>query len=135
MSILGRGWSFPPRFDSRQRAVMVDEESDIDESLHILFRTRQGERVMQHAYGTRLHLMVFEAASEQTFTEIADMVRKAVLFFEPRIEVERVEARRSDEDMARLDVLLSYRIRSINTRHNMVYPLYLDQASQPVQAG
>ena len=135
MSILGRGWSFPPRFDSRQRAVMVDEESDIDESLRILFRTRQGERVMQHAYGTRLHQMVFEAASEQTFTEVADMVKKAVLFFEPRVEIERVEARRSEQDMGRLDVLLSYRIRSINTRHNLVYPLYLDQASQPVQAG
>lgn len=135
MSFLGRGWAFPPRFDSHKQAVMVEHEEDIDESLRILFRTRVGERVMQHAYGTRLHQMVFEEATEQTFTEITSMVKKAVMFFEPRIELERLEVRPSGDDMARLDLLLHYRIRTTNTRHNMVYPLYLDQASHPVQAG
>jgi uncharacterized protein len=134
-SILGRGWAFPPRFDSHQQAVMVENEEDIEESLRILFRTRVGERVMQHAYGTRLHEMVFEEATEQTFTVITSMVKKAVMFFEPRIELEKVEVLRSGDDLARLDLLLHYRIRTTNTRHNMVYPLYLDQASHPVQAG
>ena len=135
MSILGQGWSFPPRFDASKRIVMVEHEDDIVESLHILFRTRPGERVMQHGYGTRLHQMVFEEATEQTFTEITDLIKKAVLFFEPRIDLEQLEVRRAGEDLARLDLLLRYRIRSTNTRHNMVYPLYLDQASHPVQAG
>jgi uncharacterized protein len=135
MTFLGRGWSFPPRFDASQRVVMVEHEEDIEESLHILFRTRVGERVMQHAYGTRLHQMVFEEATEQTFTEITDMIKKAVMFFEPRIELEQLDVRRSGDDLARLDLLLRYRIRTTNTRHNMVYPLYLDQASHPVQAG
>jgi uncharacterized protein len=135
MSFLGRGWSFPPRFDSHQRVVMVEHDEDIEESLRILFRTRVGERVMQHAYGTRLHQMVFEEISEQTFTAITDMVKKAVMVFEPRIELEQLDVQPSGEDLARLDLLLHYRIRSTNTRHNMVYPLYLDQASHPVQAG
>lgn len=135
MSFLGRGWSFPPRFDSHQRVVMVEHDEDIDESLRILFRTRVGERVMQHAYGTRLHQMVFEEITEQTFTEITDMVKKAVMFFEPRIELEQLDVQPSGDDLARLDLLLHYRIRTTNTRHNMVYPLYLDQASHPVQAG
>lgn len=135
MSFLGRGWSFPPRFDSRQRAMMVEHEEDIEESLRILFRTRVGERVMQHAYGTRLHQMVFEEITEQTVTAMIDMIRKSVMFFEPRIDLERVDARPAGDDMARLDVLLDYRIRTTNTRHNMVYPLYLDQASHPVRAG
>ena len=135
MSFLGRGWSFPPRFDSRQRAMMVAHEEDIEESLRILFRTRVGERVMQHAYGTWLHQMVFEEITEQTVTAMIDMIRKSVMFFEPRIDLERVDARPAGDDMARLDVLLDYRIRTTNTRHNMVYPLYLDQASHPVRAG
>lgn len=135
MSFLGRGWSFPPRFDSRQQAVMVEHGEDIDESLHILFRTRVGERVMQHAYGTRLHQMVFEEITEQTITEITDLIKKAVMFFEPRIELEKLDVRPSGEDLARLDLQLNYRIRTTNTRHNMVYPLYLDQASHPVRAG
>lgn len=135
MSFLGRGWSFPPRFDSQQRVVMVEHEQDIEESLHILFRTRVGERVMQHAYGTRLHQMVFEEATVQTFTAITHMVKKAVLFFEPRIEIERLDVRTSGDDLARLELVLDYRVRTTNTRHNMVYPLYLDQASHPVRAG
>jgi phage baseplate assembly protein W len=135
MSFLGRGWSFPPRFDSHQRVVMVEHEEDIEESLRILFRTRVGERVMQHAYGTRLHQMVFEEVSEQTITELTSMIKKAVMFFEPRVELERLDAQRSTEDLGRLDLLLSYRVRTTNTRHNMVYPLYLDQASHPVRAG
>ena len=135
MTFLGRGWSFPPRFDSRQQAVMVEHEEDIEESLRILFRTRVGERVMQHAYGTRLHQMVFEEVSEQTVTEITAMIKKAVMFFEPRIELEQLVVRPAVEDLALLDLQLRYRIRTTNTRHNMVYPLYLDQATHPVRAG
>ena len=135
MSFLGRGWSFPPRFDADLRVAMVEHAEDIEESLRILFHTRPGERVMQHAYGTRLHQMVFEATTEQTLTEIREMLKKAVMFFEPRIELEQVDLRRSLEDLGRLDLLLRYRIRTTNTRHNMVYPLYLEQATHPVRAG
>lgn len=134
-SFLGRGWSFPPRFDDQQRVVMVERDEDIGQSLHILFRTRVGERVMQHAYGTRLHQMVFEEVNDQTITEITDMLKRAVMFFEPRIALERLDVQRASDELARLDLQLDYRIRTTNTRHNMVYPLYLDQASRPVQAG
>lgn len=135
MSFLGRGWSFPPRFDGSKRLVMVENEIDIEESLRLLLATRCGERVMQAAYGTTLHRLVFEGASEQLLTELKDMLKKAVLFFEPRVEVLQVEAHISSEDWGCLQVLLDYRIRSTNTRHNLVYPLYLDQASHPVSAG
>ena len=134
MSILGRGWSFPPRFDADQRAVLCEDVPDIEESLHILFRTRRGERVMQHAYGSLLHHFVFELTNEQTLTELCSMLRLAILYFEPRIEVETLEAVVSPEDWARVEVQLGYRVRTTNTRHNMVYPLYLEQASHPVQA-
>ncbi|WP_269633478.1 GPW/gp25 family protein [Pelomonas sp. BJYL3] len=135
MSILGRGWSFPPRFDADQRLVLCEDVPDIEESLRILFGTRRGERVMQHAYGTLLHQFVFEQATPQTLHELCSMLRLAIMYFEPRIEVEALEARVSPEDWARIEIDLSYRVRTTNTRHNMVYPLYLDQASHPVQAG
>jgi len=135
MSFLGRGWSFPPRFDGHKRLVMVENEADIEESLRLLLATRCGERVMQPAYGTTLHRLVFESANEQVLTEMKDMLKKAVLFFEPRVELVQIEAQISSGDWACLQLLLEYRIRSTNTRHNLVYPLYLDQASHPVSAG
>jgi len=135
MSFLGRGWSFPPRFDGHKRLVMVENEADIEESMRLLLATRCGERVMQPAYGTTLHRLVFESANEQVLTEMKDMLKKAVLFFEPRVELVQIEAQISSGDWACLQLLLEYRIRSTNTRHNLVYPLYLDQASHPVSAG
>jgi phage baseplate assembly protein W len=135
MNFLGRGWSFPPRFDTDRRAVMVSGIEDIEESLRILFRTRRGERVMQHAYGTLLHQMVFEEITDQTLTELRVMLEKAVLYFEPRIALERLDVRVSPDDLGTLLLQLEYRVRTTNTRHNMVYPLYLDQATHPVISG
>lgn len=135
MSILGRGFAFPPHFHSDGRAAMVEDLEDIRESLHILIRTRRGERVMQHAYGTTLNRLVFEPADLQTRSELAEELRLAILYFEPRVEVEQIDARVSAEDLARIDLLIDLRIRSTNTRHNLVFPLYRDQASEALRLG
>lgn len=131
---LGRGWSFPPRFDPRSKAaVMVSGVADIEESLRILLSTAPGERVMLPSYGCALRRMVFEEASEQTATEIKEMIRKAILFFEPRIVLNRIDTQRVDALGGRLDILLDYTVRTTNTRHNLVYPFYLHQATHPVR--
>lgn len=135
MSFLGRGWSFPPRFDRDRRIAMVADREDIEESLRILLRTRRGERVMQHGYGTLLHRMVFEEITDQRLAELRDMLEKAVMFFEPRVELERLDIRVDPDERGTLLLQLNYRIRTTNTRHNMVYPLYLDQATHQLRAG
>jgi phage baseplate assembly protein W len=133
-TFLGRGWSFPPRFDPRTKeAVMVAGEHDIAESLRILLSTTPGERVMLPAYGCGLRRMVFESVSEQTATEIKELIRKAILFFEPRISVQRIDVTLADALAGRLDILIDYLVRTTNTRHNLVYPFYLHQATDPVR--
>ncbi|HEX7817333.1 GPW/gp25 family protein [Dyella sp.] len=133
-NFLGRGWSFPPRFDPRSKdAVMVAGADDIAESLFILLSTNPGERVMLPAYGCGLRRMVFEEISEQTITEMKDIIRKAILFFEPRVILNRIDAQVVDPLDGRLDLLIDYTIRTTNTRHNLVYPFYLHQATHPVR--
>ena len=134
MSFLGRGWSFPPRFDANRCLVMAEDAQDIEESLRILMATRCGERVMLPDYGTTLHHLVFEMVDESLLTALKDMLGKAILFFEPRVEVMHIDAQVSADDWACLLLTLDYRIRTTNTRHNLVYPLYLDQASQGLSA-
>ncbi|TDR82775.1 GPW/gp25 family protein [Paludibacterium purpuratum] len=132
---LGRGWQFPVHFDpGSKQAGMVSGLEDIEESLRILLGTQPGERVMLPEYGCGLRRMVFEALSEGMLAELKAMIRKAVLFFEPRILLERIDVDVEDARLGRLDVLLVYTLRTTNTRHNLVYPLYLDQASTPVDA-
>ncbi|GLQ87810.1 GPW/gp25 family protein [Dyella flagellata] len=132
---LGRGWSFPPRFDPRTKeVVMVADAEDIAESLRILLATHPGERVMLPRYGSDLRRMVFEEASEQTVTQIKEAIRKAILFYEPRISLNRIDASLVDAMNGRLEIQVDYTIRSTNTRHNLVYPFYLHQATNPVRA-
>jgi phage baseplate assembly protein W len=130
---LGRGWQFPLGFDPRNRQVgMVTDVEDIEESLRILFGTYPGERVMQPAYGCAVRRAVFESINESTLTELREMIRKAILFFEPRILLERIETDVAELE-GRIDLRLDYVVRTTNTRHNLVYPLYLDQATEPVK--
>ena len=129
-AFLGRGWTFPPEFHSRgKQAQMVSQEDDIQEALWILLSTVPGERVMRPTYGCGLKAMVFEAMSEPTLTEIRDVVERAILFFEPRIELESVELEIVDELGGHVDIHLEYTIRTTNSRANMVYPFYLREGT------
>jgi hypothetical protein len=127
---LGTGWAFPPAFDARtKQAAMASAEADIEQSLHILLGTTPGERVMQPSYGCGLKRMVFETLDENRITEIKDLVTRAVLFFEVRIDLDAVEIDTSELPSGLLRLHLAYTIRSTNSRHNLVYPLYLNEGS------
>ena len=127
---LGTGWAFPPAFDARTlQAVMVSEEQDVEESLRILLSTKPGERVMHPNYGCGLQRMVFENVDQSTLTEIRSLVEKAVLFFEVRITLNRIDFDTDELYDGVLRIRLDYTIRTTNTRHNMVYPLYLQEGN------
>lgn len=129
-SFLGTGWGFPPEFNRDAGEVrMVRGAEDIDESLRILMATVPRERVMQPAYGCGLKQLVFESINESTLTLIRDAIQRAVLFFEPRIDLEDIEI---DEGQAHEGVLLiklNYIVRTTNSRTNLVYPFYFLQGT------
>ncbi|WP_447985973.1 GPW/gp25 family protein [Nitrospira sp. Nam74] len=124
-TFLGTGWSFPPEFQGQAKAVkMVSDEEDIRHSLWILLSTAPGERTMQPAYGCGLRTLAFESLSASVCTEMQDMIERAILFFEPRITLDRIVV--CSEEMAQglIEIELTYTIRTTNTRSNMVYPFY-----------
>jgi phage baseplate assembly protein W len=127
---LGRGWSFPPGF-LRESATtdMVSDVDDIRQSLSILLSTSPGERIMVPKFGCALWPMVFENWSITLKTKLQDVVRRAILHWEPRITVDRVvaEADRNEPGLIRIEV--TYTIRVTNARSNFVYPFYLHEAT------
>ncbi|MBI1395198.1 MAG: hypothetical protein GC151_04390 [Betaproteobacteria bacterium] len=134
-TFLGTGWSFPPAFDPRTRgAVMVSQDEDVAQSLRILLSTVPGERVMHPAFGCGLNRMVFEQITEAMLTELRDLIRRAILFFEPRVTLEEVDVSADRAVDGILDIRIDYTIRSTNTRTNLVYPLYLFEGNQAVPA-
>lgn len=126
-AFLGVGWSFPPEFHRHAGALGVKtaaEEADIAESLRILLSTRPGERLMQPSYGCGLQAKMFETINESTVTELRDLIERAVLFFEPRITLERIDVNTEDALQGVLRIQLHYRVRRTNARSNIVYPFY-----------
>ncbi|MCH7736956.1 MAG: GPW/gp25 family protein [Chloroflexi bacterium] len=129
----GTGWSFPPDFDWRSSSVtMVSEDEDIRQSLEILLSTVPGERVMNPSYGCGLKSLVFENISESTLTEIKDVIERAILFFEPRIQIDSIEVDVESIFDGLITIHLSYTIRLINTKSNMVYPFYFREGEGPI---
>jgi len=127
---LGNGWKFPPVFSKESAAVeMVSAADDIRESLWILLSTSPGERLMVPEFGCALWRMVFEKLDPTTITEMEELVRRAILNWEPRVDVDAVtvEADPAVEGLVRIDV--TYTIRRINTRSNLVFPFYVNEAT------
>lgn len=124
-SFLGTGWAFPPAFgQAGRKAALVSAEDDIRQSLYILFSTTPGERVMQPTYGCDLRSLAFAGMDASTLTAMEDMIRRAVLFFEPRIDLDRIDFDDSQAIEGILALHLHYTVRSTNSRSNMVYPFY-----------
>ncbi len=108
---------------------MVQSEEDVAESLRILMNTRPGERIMQPAYGCRIHDYVFEPNDAETQAGIETAIRQAILFFEPRVTLHRVEVIMTDWLEGRIGVMLDYTVDQSNSRSNMVYPFYIREGT------
>jgi phage baseplate assembly protein W len=131
-SFLGTGWGFPPEFQIHGTVKPVSAEEDIQESLYILLSTNPGERVMQPTYGCGLKTQIFEEINETAVTVMIDLVRRAILFFEPRVIVETitVESDNANDILNGLiKINISYIVRATNNRHNIVYPFYFTEGT------
>lgn len=126
-SFLGTGWGFPPTFtDGGNQLRMTSDEEDIRKSLEILLTTRIGERVMQPKYGCNTERLLFEPLDTTLQTYMQDLIRTAILYFEPRINLDRVELI-PDPNEGRVIIEVDYTIKGTNSRYNFVYPFYIEE--------
>ncbi len=125
LPFIGRGWSFPPTFNRTTSGVeMLEEEADIASSLEVLLSTAQGERVMLPQYGCNLDELIFEGLDTRMKTLMADKVESAILYHEPRIELENVALVDSGELEGVVLISIDYRVKTTNSRFNLVFPYY-----------
>ena len=129
-SFLGTGWGFPPSFSNITAQVeMLSNEADIKSSLEILLSTRQGERVMRPDYGCNLDELVFEPLTTTFKTYIKDLIATAILYYEPRIDVNKIELDDSGELEGRILIVIDYTVRATNSRFNFVFPFYKNEGT------
>ncbi len=125
-SFLGTGWSFPPTFHGHHwiGVEMVEKEHDIRESLEILLNTNLGERIMLPDYGSELQQYLFQPITNSRKYYIKDIIRSAIIKYEPRIKVNDVIIDQKDYLDGVIRVNIKYTIKSNNTRFNLVFPYY-----------
>lgn len=129
-SFLGTGWSFPPTFDSNTKTLAtVSDEEDVRQSLQILMSTQLTERIMLPDFGCDLSAMLFENITTTLQTKIRGIIERAILLYEPRVKLEEINFERSDANEGIIFIEVVYRIRTINTRSNIVYPFYIKEGT------
>ena len=131
-AFLGTGWNFPPTFHKGGADVeMVSGAEDIHQSLQILLSTRLGERVMQEDYGCDLSFVLFEEIDQGLLNALNSLVSDAILYHEPRINMDNLDVSEDADEPGRLIIQIEYTIRGTNSRFNMVYPFYINEATPP----
>ncbi|AXT55870.1 hypothetical protein D1815_08940 [Aquimarina sp. AD1] len=129
-SFLGTGWGFPPEFNKTAKHVlMTSNEEDIKKSLEILLTTRLGERIMVPNYGCNLDELLFKPLDRTLKTFVIELIKTAILYHEPRIDVIKIDISETDELEGKLLVKIEYLIRSTNSRRNVVFPFYKEEGT------
>lgn len=129
-SFLGTGWAFPPEFVKEQKQTkMISNEEDIKSSLHILLTTRLGERVMFPEYGCNLEELLFESLNRTLITYTVDLIKTAILYHEPRIDVLKIDISETDPLEGKLVIAIDYIVRATNSRTNVVFPFYKEEGT------
>jgi len=130
IAFLGTGWSFPPEFRrGTDDTSMSSGEKDIEESLKILLSTQLGERIMIPEYGCDLTDLIFSPLDLTLKTFVSDLIRTAILYHEPRINVEKINIDTINEIEGELVLEVDYVIRATNSRRNIVFPFYRNEGT------
>lgn len=123
-AFLGVGWSFPVK-PVNGRLAYAAFEDDVDQAVRIILLTDRGERPMLPGFGGGLRHLVFEPNAPPTYRAVERAVRAALVDWEPRIDVDRVEVVPDAAEPNLLRVQVDYVVRATNTFYNRVYPFYL----------
>jgi Bacteriophage baseplate protein W len=123
--IVGAGWAFPLQVDGAGGIALSRGETDIEQAIRIILGTAKGERRMRPNFGCAVHDLVFAPNDESTWGLARYAVEEALGWWEPRIDIEEVMVGPNQDEVARLDIRISYRIRATKDSRTLVYPFYL----------
>lgn len=121
---IGQGLAFPLSVTPRGELALVTGTDDIEQAILLILETMPGERVMRPNFGCRVWEMVFAPNTAETRALIAYYVQQALAFWEPRIEVEEVNAT-PNNDAGMVEVTVRYTVRDTHDPRSIIYPFFL----------
>jgi phage baseplate assembly protein W len=109
-SIFGQGIAFPPRLDGHGRLAWSAGEPNIRESIAVILKTNQQERIALPKFGAGLGKFLFEPNNAGTHARIAHSIEKALAQWEPRISVAEVDVAADPQAADSAIVTITYKL-------------------------
>ncbi|BAU15066.1 GPW / gp25 family protein [Leptolyngbya sp. NIES-3755] len=123
-AFLGKGWSFPICINVQGNVQLSSGDRSIEESIWLILSTNVGERVGRPEFGSTLSELTFAPLNSDTLVLMCVAVEEALEQWEPRIEIENVQAE-PDPINGRVDILIDYSVLENYEPRSLVYPFYL----------
>ena len=127
--LLGRGWTYPFALEEHREVALSESDDDIQQAIWMILSTALGERLMHPDFGCGIHDLVFALNNVGTAGLARHYVEDALVRWEPRIDVEEVEVQADPAETELLLISVSYRVRTTDSRYNLVYPFYLTRGN------
>jgi len=124
-SFIGSGFNFPLDVSPNGSVAVSSDEENVEQSIKIILGTAKGERLYRATFGCAIHDLVFHPNNRVTAARVEGAIKDSLQRFEPRIRDIEVHAEADEFEPTRMNVTISYVLRSLNKRENMVYPFYL----------
>jgi hypothetical protein len=122
---IGQGVAFPFSVTPRGGVALAAGVNDIEQSIRIILSTIPGERVMRPKFGCRAWELLFDPNNAVTHALMTDYVREALMMWEPRIVVQRVNTFRDPDRHEAMIVEIEYEVKSTHDERSIVYPFYI----------
>ena len=121
---IGSGWSFPLAVNDSGTFELAGGTRRLEQSMRLILSTYPGERPMRPAFGCRLRDFVFRTATPDNTAELSREVRRSLVRWEPRVEVDDVDVYPDDAEPGLLYVDVHYTVKATNDERNLVFPFY-----------
>jgi phage baseplate assembly protein W len=124
VDFIGHGWAFPVAVGPGGGIRLCSGSEEIENAIRMIISTAPGERVMRPEFGCAIWEQLFAPVEPNTLGAMEHATLEALGRWEPRIDVERVQAVPDDEDPSQVFIDVTYVVKATNDRRNLVYPFY-----------
>lgn len=122
---IGRGWRYPMGTDASGSVALNADDRALEQAIRLILTTAPGERPMRPRFGCGIHDFVFAPADANTAGRLSVEVKRALTFWEPRIEVKSVNVSVDQYARNTLYINILYEKKGSYDPRNLVFPFYL----------
>ncbi|HAU99774.1 MAG: GPW/gp25 family protein [Lachnospiraceae bacterium] len=128
---LGTGCRFPLQIDPATGRFMTSSANQsVKESLYLILMTQKTERITRPGFGSNILSYTFMDTGATMLSIMRRDIAQTIISQEPRVSDVQIETDvRERQGMILINI--DYYVAETNTRDNMVFPFYLDQAEEP----